>query len=388
METRIAEKGKPVADPHAPYTLFKSDVSYFSGKMEAYLRYKGIPHVPTEINDEIMNRVYAATGVKKVPAIRTADGKWLFDTTPMIQWFEQRYPEAPVLPPDPALAFVALLIEDYGDEWLWRPAMWWRWMPKASRWALGWRIAAANMPNAPSRLLGWFFGRRQLQEWLWKDGVTKENVDTVRDMLFREFEFLEPLFEEQPFILGSQPSMADFGYFGSMFRHFGNDPNSAEVMRQQAPNTYEWLARLWNLRIDKCPAEQAWIWPEADYWGPLLSRIAKDYLPYLHQNALAHQDGKKTFDYRGATLELRSTITTTYRVWCREVQQERYTALSDNDQQRVSSLFAPHGGLDALFADGTIASGLADRFRLPIDPEASDPFKQSLKVKLLGQPRN
>ncbi len=221
------------------------------------------------------------------------------------------------------------------------------------------------------RLLGWFLGRRQLKEWLWNDGVSRENSDAVRDMLFREFEFLEPLLEEQPFILGSQPSMADFGYFGSMFRHFGNDPNSAEVMRQQAPNTYEWLARLWNLRIDKCPAEQAWIWPEADYWGPLLARIAKDYLPYLHQNALAHQDGKKTFDYRGATFELRNTITTTYRVWCREVLQERYQALSDSDKRRVSALFAHHGGLDALFADGTIPSGLADHFRLPLDPEVS-----------------
>ena len=81
------------------------------------------------------------------------------------------------------------------------------------------------------------------------------------------------------------------------------------------PNTYEWLARLWNLRIDKCPPEQAWTWPEADYLGPSLARIARDYLPYLHQNALANQDGKKTFDYQAATLEIRNTVTTTYRVW-------------------------------------------------------------------------
>jgi len=389
METSKAEKGKPVSDPHAPYTLFKYDVSYFSGKMEAYLRYKGIPHVPTEVDNDMMNMIFTATGVKKVPAIRTADKKWLFDTTPMIQWFEQYYTKAPVLPTDdPALAFIALLIEDYGDEWLWRPAMWWRWMPKASRWALGWRIAVGNMPKAPSRLLGWMIGRRQLQEWLWKDGMTRENSDAVRDMLFREFEFLEPLLEEQPFILGSHPSTADFGYFASMFRHFGNDPDSAEVMRRQAPNTYEWLARLWNLRIDKCPAEQAWTWPEADYWGPLLARITKDYLPYLHQNARAHLDRKKTFDYRGATFELRKTVTTTYRVWCREVLQKRYAALGDSDRQRVSALFAPHGGLDVLFADGTIPSGLVERFRLPLDPESSGPFKQSLKIKLLGQPRN
>ena len=388
MASRKPEKAKANSDPHAPYTLFKSDVSYFSGKMEAYLRYKGISHVPTEINNEIMDPVYAATGVKKVPAIRTIDGKWLFDTTPMIQWFEKRYTEAPVLPKDPALAFIALLIEDYGDEWLWRPAMWWRWIPRASRWALGWRIATSNMPKAPSRLLGWFFGRRQLKEWLWNDGMTKENSDEVRDMLFREFDFLEPLLEEQPFILGSHPSTADFGYFASMFRHFGNDPDSAEVMRQQAPNTYEWLARLWNLRIDKCPAKQTWIWPEADYWGPLLVRIARDYLSYLHQNALAHQAGKKTFDYKGESFEFRSTVTTTYRVWCREMLQQRFETLTNHDRQRITDLFAPHGGLDDLFADGTIFSGLAGRYQLPLDPETSRPFKQPLKVKLMGQPRN
>lgn len=27
-------------DPHAPYEVYKSDISYFSGKLEAYLRYK------------------------------------------------------------------------------------------------------------------------------------------------------------------------------------------------------------------------------------------------------------------------------------------------------------------------------------------------------------
>jgi len=74
-------------------------------------------------------------------------------------------------------------------------------------------------------------------------------------MLFREFELLEPLLEEQPYIMGSHPSVADFGYFASMFRHFGNDPDSAEVMRMEAPHTYEWLAILWNAKSHKL-AEQ------------------------------------------------------------------------------------------------------------------------------------
>ena len=232
------------------YTVYKLDVSYFSGKLEAYLRYKEIPHRPVECTMENMNEVGRKTGTRKVPAIEMADGKWLFDTTPTIRWLDEQHAEPPVFPDDPALRFIALLIEDYGDEWLWRPAMWWRWVPKASRVTLGRRIASLYSEHLAIPF-GFYFGRRQLHEWLWGDGVDRRNSDDVRDMLFRELEFLEPLFEEQPFILGSHPSIADFGYFGSFFRHFGNDPISAEVMRGQGPNTYEWLSRLWNTRHSK-----------------------------------------------------------------------------------------------------------------------------------------
>jgi len=36
------------------YTVYKSDISYFSGKLEAYLRYKGIAYKAVECGqDEI-----------------------------------------------------------------------------------------------------------------------------------------------------------------------------------------------------------------------------------------------------------------------------------------------------------------------------------------------
>jgi len=376
------------SDSHAPYEVYKSDISYFSGKLEAYLRYKDIPHSTIDVNAKTMDYVVENTGVKKMPAVTTADGKWLFDTTPMLQWFENRYTESPILPDDPALRFLAFLIEDYGDEWLWRPAMWWRWVPRASRWALGWRIGAEFIHSAVARPVGWYFGRRQLKEWLWDDGVTKENEGDVRDMLFREFDFLEPLLEEQPFLLGSHPSTADFGYFASMFRHFGNDPESAEVVRRHGPNTYEWLARLWNAKHKKLPQQQTWVWPEADYWAPLLKRIAGDYLPYLHQNAVAHKNGQKRFNYQGQTFTFNNTKTTTYRVWCREVLQREFDVLPNADKERLNSLFSAHGGLDSLHADGVISSGLDSQFQLPIDPTQTKPFKQSIKSRIFGQPRN
>ncbi len=373
-------------DSLAPYTLYKSDVSYFSGKIEAYLRYKNIPHNTVDMNINSMNEVVKNTGFKKVPAIKTANNTWLFDTTPMLQWFEERYPQNPILPNDPALRFMALLLEDYGDEWLWRPAMWWRWVPRASRWALGYRIGAEFAPSLLARPIGWFFGRRQLKEWLWDDGVTLKNEADVRDMLFREFEFLEPLLQHQPYLLGSHPSAADFGYFASLFRHFGNDPESAEAVRRQAPNTYEWLARLWNAKPEKLPKAQNWIWPEGKHWDGLLERIAKDYLPYLQQNAKAFSLNQKRFNHIGNTFVFNNTKTTHYRVYCREVLQQEFNKLCTIDQDRVNDLFAAHGSLAALHDDAVIESGLAKKFVLPRTTQTK--YKQTLRQFILGQPRN
>lgn len=374
----------------APYTIYKADMSYFSGKLEAYLRYKSIPHDAVDAGMDVMNQqIYPSTGTRKVPAVRTADGQWLFDTTPTIAWFEERYAACPVVPDDPALGFVALMLEDYADEWLWRPSMWWRWEYRASRQAAGARIGAlAKRGNLVASLIGLHYARRQRREWLWGDGVNAANADAVRDMYLEELSFLQPLLESQPYILGSHPTVADFGYFGPMFRHFGNDPDPAEVMRRRAPAVYEWLARLWNTTTGKLGDEQTWVWPTATCWQPALRRLAGDYLPYLHQNAVAYRDRKARFDFRGSTLAFPNTVTTDYRVWCREVLQRRYQELPAKDRARVDQLFETAGGIAVLETDGIIDSGMDERYRLPRPPRTPAQRRVPLKIALLGQARN
>lgn len=45
----------------------------------------------------------------------------------MIHLLEKVHPDGSVLPSSPRLSFVTFLLEDYADEWLWRPAMHYRW---------------------------------------------------------------------------------------------------------------------------------------------------------------------------------------------------------------------------------------------------------------------
>ena len=220
-----------LADSHAPYLVYAPRYSLCSNKLETYLRYKGIRYTAAIPTPEVLQTIKRKTGFYKVPAAKTADDKWLFDTTTMMQWFEQRYPQAPILPDDQALGFIALLLEDYADEWLWRTAMWWRWEPPAARWATGRLIVTeGGVPGPMRRLAGFSMSCRQRKEWLWDDGMTRKNSDDVRDQLYRELEFLEPLLEQPPFILGSHPSYADCGYAGPFLNHFCHEPEPLEVL--------------------------------------------------------------------------------------------------------------------------------------------------------------
>src|SRR3546814_11855272 len=110
------------------YRVYLSDVSYFSGKLEGALRAKRIDYERRLITPGVLlDEVLPNTGWMKVPALRREDGLWLADTTPLLRWLDAEHPERALIPRDPYRAFMSMLIEDYCDEWQWRPAMFWRW---------------------------------------------------------------------------------------------------------------------------------------------------------------------------------------------------------------------------------------------------------------------
>lgn len=371
------------------YKVYVMDLSYFSGKFEAYLRYKKIPYERIEAHHQVLFHVYKQTATMKVPAVEMSDGRWLKDTTPMIRWFESQHPEHPVIPTDPILRFIANLIEDYADEWLWRPAMWWRWMPKGSVDNLGRRIATEILPDfpGPTLLKAKYFAWRQRRTWLWKDGMTRENHDQIRDMYPQQLDALQSILERQPFLLGSRPSIADFGYFASMFRHFGNDPDSSKLMRQTASAVYEWLARLWNANPARLSGQAEWHLPAGEGWDFILREICEVYLPYLHQNALAFREQKQRFDFTVPGWFLPQTQTTDYRVWCRQDLQRQWAELREEDQQQIRHFLSPYGSVDALLTDGVIDSGLDAELCIPFEPRPPASLAHRVKVWLLGNPR-
>ena len=133
---------------NASIKLYGSRISYYTGKMEGYLRYKEIPFEFVVLNPGLTRMLRDKTGAGQMPAVELADGRIMTDTTPMIAWFEETYPNPPVIPRDPVQRFFYLFLEDYAEEWLWRPAMHYRWSYKQDRLLLSRKIVDELMRAA------------------------------------------------------------------------------------------------------------------------------------------------------------------------------------------------------------------------------------------------
>ena len=107
-------------DDTAELTVYGAAVSYYTGKLEGYLRYKEIPYHFVSNSYTVGRRLVRETGTDQIPAVELPDGQFMTDATPMIDWFEAHHPEPAVIPHDPLQAFCGCPVEDHAEEWLWR----------------------------------------------------------------------------------------------------------------------------------------------------------------------------------------------------------------------------------------------------------------------------
>jgi len=360
--------------------VYGSKVSYYTGKLEAYLRYKGfayesVPSFPHE------RAIREHVGAMQMPVVELDDGRWLTDSTPCIAFFETLRPEPGVFPDDPAQRFIARLVEDYADEWLWRPAMHYRWSYALGRELLSSFLAdeqGGHMP-LPRFLKRRIIQRRQLRGFVKGDGVTAATRDHVEAGYHRALAALDPVFARRLFLLGDRPSVADFGLMGPMLRHFGQDPTPAEIMRETAPQVWAWLARTWCATSENVNGPFATGIP--DDLQPLLEEICATHLVQLRENARAFARGAKRFGQtvQGCTYE--NLPVSRYRVWCLEVLRRELRALAPDAASVVRERLEAAGGDAALLwqDDPIAASGY--------DPKSEAPFNRAINVFGSGVPR-
>ena len=326
----------------SPLRVYGSSISYYTGKFEAYLRYKEIPYELVPFTPARMRAVAKHTGNTQMPSVELPDGRFMTDTTPMIAYLESQYPEHPVTPVDPLVAFVALLFEDYAEEWHWRPAMHYRWFHDEDRIRIEHHVVDELLSDikVPHFLKRFAFRRRQVGFYVQGDGVRAETRDHVEHIYLKSLDQLQAILETRPYLLGHRPSVADFGFFAPMFRHFAQDPTSGKIMRERAPAVNEWTQRLWDVTGGAISGDHLREVPKD--CGPILDEIGSAYLPSLNANARAWAGRQKRFDVEIQGTRYRKLPVSQYRVWCLERLRAHHDALPQEQREQARDMLLAH----------------------------------------------
>ncbi len=351
--------------------VYGASVSYYTGKLETYLRYKGIAYErgsPYEDIREIKEQV----GCIQHPMVKRDDGRWMTDSTPMILQLETEHPGRSILPENPVVGFVAHFIEDYADEWLWRAAMHYRWSYDHDRELLCRILADELTPHLklPRFLRCRMVKRRQYTGFVINDGVTPTTRGHVESGYHRILALMSAVLETRPFMLGERPSLADIGLMGPMLRHFGQDPTPAEIMRDTAPLVFEWVARMWN--AGGRPDNGRFLSAIPDDLVPMLREACETHLVQLTANAEAWHKSQDRFSMTVQGCRYENLPVSRYRVYCLERLRERFAALDQTAQHAARTLLPFEPAAILWRNDVQIESGY--------DVERQAPFNKAINV--------
>jgi glutathione S-transferase len=358
--------------------VYGSRISYYAGKLETYLRYRGIKYELMPMFD-YAREIRAGAGALQSPVVQLEDGRWISDSTPMLAWFEAQRDGASIYPEDSGMRFLALLLEDHADEWLWRPAMHYRWSYRQDREHASGVLADEQLSSLrrPRFAKRWGIARRQLGGFVRRDGVTAATREHVERTAMAAFDGLDAILAERPFLLGERPTIVDFGFVGPMFRHFAQDPTPAELMRQRAPRVYTWVARMWEARAQPDTAE---ILSQVD--APLaevLREACETHLVQLRENAGAFARGATHFAQEVQGCRYERLPVSRYRVWCLEELRRHWQALDETTQSTLRA-HLPEPGAAVLWDQEPVAQS-------GYDPERRAPLNRAINVFEDGVPR-
>lgn len=329
------------------YALHGFNPSPYSVKMRALMRYRRLPFVWNATGNP--REAAIAAGLPPViPVLRFPDGRVMNDSTPLAYALEREHPgQRSVIPDDPGLAYLSDLLEDFGDEWITKMMFHYRWYYDADRdFAQVWVVSSRDpvMGETKRRREMQAFNDRQVGRMAMV-GCTEQNRPVIEASYRFVLDTLDRHVRTIPFLLGSRPSLADFGFYGQL-QILSVDPTPAAEMRTRAPDVFCWLMRL----DDASGVEGSWIdaaAPLPQGTAALLKHAGETYLPFLAANARALQEGAETFEVELLGQPF-AQAPFRYQGKCFDALRKRLAALPASVRQRLDPVLEEAGCLRAL----------------------------------------
>jgi len=245
------------------YILYGSEVSLYTGKIRAYLKYKQLPFTEVLSTVSVYKKIIRPkTGVTFIPVVKTPSGEYLQDTARIIDYFEAQTRantqsnnqssadsnHLSVVPTTPAQHLVSELFALWGDEWLVIPAMHYRWNKDNFPFIYE-EFGQVVTPKAP-KFIKAYFGKKlakKFQGFVPLLGITEKSIPHIEDWYENTvLHYLNEHFATHKYLLGDRPCTGDFGLLGPLYAHLYRDPAPKQLMDKLAPNVAAWVKRMNN----------------------------------------------------------------------------------------------------------------------------------------------
>ncbi|MGE0597384.1 MAG: glutathione S-transferase family protein [Hyphomonadaceae bacterium] len=269
---------------NAPFRLYGAELSPYSVKVRAYLRFKGLDFEWLERTLARQEEFARYAKLPLAPILVDAEDNAVQDSTPMMEALEAAHPEPSVVPGDAAVAFIAALLEDYADEWLNKAMFHYRWsypddQESAARRLTDMLFAGGEAPEGAEQAM-----KARMIGRLHHVGSSGETAPVIEASFTRLLGLLEALAAKRAYLLGERPSMADFGLYGQL-KQLLSDPTPGALIRERAPALTRWIERMENPSTGGAFASLSEVQGELT---PLLrDEVAITYLPWMAANAEA-----------------------------------------------------------------------------------------------------
>jgi len=322
--------------------------SPYSRKLRAVLRYRRIAHAWVTMGAP-EHRALPRPRVELLPqlVLPAADGtpEACVDSTPLIRRLEAMYDGRAVIPPDPLVAFLDAVLEDYADEWLTKAMFHYRWafapdIEQAAAILPRWSMPTVS--DAQARELGRQFADRQIGR-LGVVGSNDTTAPVIETSYRRLLEVLAARLGAARFVMGERPGAADFALYGQLTQLTGFDPTPRAVALQTAPRLVAWVDLVEDLSGLE-PQASDWLTRDAaaERLRPLLAEVGRVYVPFLVANAAALARGAERVE---CTIDGHRWVQRPfpYQAKCLAWLREAHAALPAADRAHLAPLLAETG---------------------------------------------
>lgn len=289
------------------YQLIGNEMSFFSRKLEAQLRFQQIDWHWQFKTMEIAPEIEARAGTHFIPVLRTPD-KWLIhDTIAIGPMLNDRFAEHPVIPATPVQRASCFILEDAFNHWLGRHAVHSRWCYEDNVTWVGLRFGA-NMvldrsidePLSEAEreqlagigpMMNENFGKSVCESL----GAGPDQADAMQADFKALLAVLDSHLAEHAFLLGPRPCLADFALAGAVKAHFITDPTPISWLGSYRERLETYTQACFRSATESA---QQWLADDsiAESLQPLLDYLQGSYYRSAKASVSAALAGEKYYD--------------------------------------------------------------------------------------------